>query len=67
MKGFTAAATAVAGATLFLQSAYAQIDPIVIKVRPNSPALVLESPEDLTMCDFRVPNSSINPTERNCE
>lgn len=32
MKGFTAAATAVAGAALFAQSAYAQLPPIVIKV-----------------------------------
>lgn len=33
MKSFTAAVTAVAGAAFFAKSAYAQLPPIVIKVR----------------------------------
>lgn len=32
MKGFSAAATAVVGAALFLKTAVAAVDPIVIKV-----------------------------------
>ena len=35
MKGFSAAATAVAGAALLIKSAYADVDPIVIIVRPS--------------------------------